>query len=55
MTEESSKSNTTLVAYVDARLLFTVKLKANGEISGMSTSGVLDWLMRKYLNPEAQT
>jgi hypothetical protein len=51
MNESVSKANKTIPVYVNPDLIFAVKEKADREVSGMSASGVVTWLCRKYLNP----
>lgn len=52
--------NDTIAVYVDPKLIFAVKEKAGQSIRGeqpfkrgeMSASGVVEWLILRYLNPE---
>jgi hypothetical protein len=39
--------------YVDPELIQAVKLKAKSELKNKSASGVVDWLLHRYLNSEA--
>jgi hypothetical protein len=38
--------------YVDPELIQAVKLKASNELKNKTASGVVDWLIKKYLNAD---
>lgn len=39
--------------YVDPELIQAVKLKANKELKNKTASGVVDWLIHRYLNEKS--